>query len=189
MARGDKSTYNQQQQQAFGQSQQAAQRGYQNQQNLYSTLTPMYQAEYDNPGYSDAEKQAMTQAATGSLAGAFGAARDRLQNQAARTGNSAGENATEEELGMQQGRANSQALGSLEGQFGNARIQGQQNAMGGLSNLYGSTTQGLDSAMNTGANLVGTQARVATTPGFWSQVLQHGLNAMSGGAAGAANNR
>jgi hypothetical protein len=181
VARGDKATYNQQQQQAFGQAQQAAKQGYQNQQNLYGSVAPMYQAEYNDPGYSDAEKQAMTQATTGSLAGAFGAARRRLQNQAARTGNTAGANAAEEELGLEQGRQNAQALGSLQGQFGNARISGQQNAMSGLGNLYGATTQGLDAAMNNGANLVATQGRVATTPGFWAQVLQHGLDSLVGG--------
>lgn len=183
MARGDKAIYNQQQQQAFGQASKAAQQGYGNQQQLYSSLTPMLASEYANPGYSDAEKQAMTQATTGSLAGAFGAARDRLLNSAARTGNSAGQNAAEEQLGLEQGRQNAQALGSLQGEFGRARIQGQQNAMAGLGSLYGATTQGLDSAMNTGANLVNTQGRVATTPGFWSLVLQHGLNALSGGMA------
>jgi hypothetical protein len=181
MGRGDKAVYNQQQQQAFGQSRQAAGQDFQNQQNLYGAVAPMYQAEFDDPGYSDGEKQAITQATSGSLAGAFGAARDRLRNAAARTGNAAGENATEEQLGLEQGRQNAQALGALQGQFANARIQGQQNAMGGLSNLYGTTTQGLDSAMNTGANLVGTQGRVADTPGFWAQVLQHGLNALTGG--------
>ena len=184
MGRGDKATYNQQQQQAFGQAQKTGGQDFQNQQDVYSSLVPMYQNEYANPGYAPDEQRAMTQAATGSLAGAFGAARQRLANQAARTGNSAGENATEEQLGLEQGRQNAQALGSLAGQFGNARIQGQQNAMSGLGNIYGATTQGLDSAMNSGANLVNTQGRVATTPGFWAQVLQHGLNTLTGGGLG-----
>ncbi len=184
MARGDKATYNQQQQQAFGQSQGATQQDLGNQQALYGSVAPMLQSEYANPGYSDAEKQAMTQATSGSLAGAFGAARQRLLGQAARTGNAAGDIAAEEQLGREQGQQNAQALGALQQQFGNSRIQGQQNAMSGLGNLYGTTTQGLDSAMNTGANLVGTQARVATTPGFWSQVLAHGINAVTGGTLG-----
>lgn len=176
MARGDKSTYNQQQQQAFGQSQGIAGQDFQNQQNLYSSLAPAYENELNNPGYTDAEKQAMRQATAGSLAGAFGAARQRLMNQAARTGNSAGVNATEEELGREQAQQNAQAMGGLEGAFGNARMQNQNQALAGLGNLYGSTTSGLDSALNNDANLVNTQGRVATTPGFWSQIFRRSVN-------------
>ncbi len=187
MARGDKATYNQQQQQAYGNANQAAQQGYENQQQSFGTDYGGYSNELQNPGYTDAEKQAMRQATTGSLAGAFGAARTRLQNQAARTGNTAGENATEEQLALQQGRENAQALGSLEGDFAKERIQGEQNALAGLGQLYGTSTSATDAAMNNAANLVGTQSKVAMQPGFWSQMLAAGIGAtgkMFGGGGG-----
>ncbi|HVA62755.1 MAG TPA: hypothetical protein VNF74_03440 [Terriglobales bacterium] len=175
MARGDKGTYNQQEQQSWANSNQAAQQGYANQQQSYGSAYGGYQGELANPGYTAAEQQAMTQATTGSLAGAFDAARQRLQNQAARTGNTAGENATEEQLARQQGQQNAQDMGTLQQQFGQARIQGQQNALQGLGGLYGSSTNATDAAISGGANLVGTQGRIAMQPGFWGSVLAGGL--------------
>jgi hypothetical protein len=187
MARGDKGTYNQQQKQAYANANQAAQQGYQNQQQAYGSAYGGYSGELANPGYSAAEKQAMTQATAGSLAGAFGAARQRLQDQAARTDNTAGENATEEQLGLEQARQNAEAMGGLQGQFGQARIQGTQNALAGMGGLYGTSTAATDAAMNNAANLVNTQGRVALQPGFWSSLLAGGLGAagrMAGGLWG-----
>ncbi|HUX68031.1 MAG TPA: hypothetical protein VMV31_11150 [Terriglobales bacterium] len=177
MARGDKGTYNQQEQQSWANSNQAAQQGYANQQQSYGSAYGGYQGELANPGFTPAEEQAMTQATSGSLAGAFGAARTRLQDHAARTGNTAGENATEEQLAREQGQQNAQALGNLQQAFGKARIQGQQNALQGLGSLYGTSTNATDAAMNSGANLVGTQGRMAMQPGFWGSVLAGGLGA------------
>lgn len=179
MARGDKSVYNQQEQQAYNQASQAANQGYANQQASYNQAFGGYSGELASPGYTAAEKQAMTQAETGSLAGAFGAAKARLQNQAARTGNAAGENATEEQLGIEQGQQNAQALGSLQQAFGQARIQGTQNALQGMGNLYNTSTSAANAGMADQANLVGTQSRVAMQPGFWGSFLAGAL----GGAA------
>lgn len=184
MARGDKKIYEQQQQQQLAQDNQIAQQAAKNQQSVWSQVTPMYEQEYAAPGYSDSEKQAIRQATAGSLAGAFGAARTRLQNHAAATGNSAGVNATEEELAREQGRENSQAMGGLEQQFGQARIAGQQDAMHGLSNLYGETSQPLSIGVGGANSLVGDQARLAGQPGFWSQVAQRGLGALEDVGAG-----
>lgn len=177
MARGDKGVYNQQQQQAYANANRAAQQGFANQQAAFGQAYGGYTGELANPGYTGAEKQAMRQATSGSLAGAFGAARDRELGAAARTGNAAGLNATEEELARAQGRENAQALGTLEGQFGQARIQGSQNALAGLGGLYGASTNATDSAMRNAGGLVDTQSRVAMQPGFWSRLLASGLGA------------
>ncbi|MGH9482555.1 MAG: hypothetical protein ACRD1L_10755 [Terriglobales bacterium] len=177
MARGDKGVYNQQQQQAFNQASQAANQGYANQQAAYGQAYGGYGSELAAPGYTDAEKRAMTQATSGSLAGAFGAARARLQNQAARTGNAAGQNATEEELAIQQGQQNAQALGGLQQAFGQARIQGLQNAAAGMGGLYGTSTSAATAGMANQANLVGTQGRMAMQPGFWGSLIAGGLGA------------
>lgn len=177
MARGDKKIYNQQQQQAFANATRALQQDNANQQTAYGQAYGGYAGELAAPGFSDAEKQAMRQAVTGSLAGAFGAARNRLLDHAARTGNNAGLNFTEEELARDQGRQNAQDLGALEGEFGQARIQGAQNALAGLGGLYGTSSNAAANAMNNASNLVGTQGRVAMQPGFWSRLLAGGLAA------------
>lgn len=175
MARGDKKTYNQQEQQAFANANQAAQQGYANQQAAFGPAYQGYAAELSNPGYTPEEEQAMRQATAGSLAGAFGAAATRLRNQASRTGNTAGENATEEQLGREQGQQAAQAEGALEGQFGQARIQGMQNAAAGMGDLYRDASSAAASGLGAANGLVGTQSRVALQPGFWSQVLQGAL--------------
>jgi hypothetical protein len=167
---------NNQKNQVYNQSQQQAQQGAKNYQQSYDTASGGYGGELADPGYTDAEKQGMTQATTGSLAGAFGAARDRLQAGAARTGNTAGTNATEEQLALQQGRQNAQALGELQGQFADKRIQGQQNALAGEAGLAG---QAGNYANENEANA----GKMATTPGFWGRVLG---SVLAGGARGGA---
>ncbi|MGH9541496.1 MAG: hypothetical protein ACRD2H_06405 [Terriglobales bacterium] len=180
MARGDKNLYQQQQQAAYAQAQNLAQQSAKNQQNLLGTVAPMYEQEYQNPGYTPSEQQAIRQAASGALAGAMGAARARLLGQAARTGNAAGIIPAEEELARQQGQLNSQDLGALEQGFGNARMAGQQAAMSGLRGLYADTSQPLGIGMGAESNLVGDQARLAAQPSFWSQVAGRTLGGLTG---------
>ncbi|MGH9487065.1 MAG: hypothetical protein ACRD04_05680 [Terriglobales bacterium] len=180
MARGDKGTYNQQEQQAFSQAAQAAQQGATNQNAAFGAAYPGYLTELANPGYSPGEQQSMTQAELGSLAGAFGAARAREQGAAARTGNTAGMNATEEELARQQGQQQAQAMGSLAQAFGNAGIAGTQNALRGLGSLYGQSTSAANAGMGGESRDVASQGQVASKPGFWSSVLSGGLRAARG---------
>lgn len=192
MARGDKNLYQQQQQSALNQAQGLSRQAAQNQQQLYASLTPMLEQEYQQPGYTPAEQQGIRQATSGALAGAFGAARARLLNHAAQTGNAAGVIPAEEEMARQQAQQNSQALGGLEEQFGNARIAGQQNAMRGLQSLYSSTSQPLGIGMNAQTGLIGDQARLAAQPSFWSQVAGRTLGGLSGlltGGRGAGGGR
>ena len=175
MARGDKGTYNQQEQQAFGQAQQAARQGYQQQQQAFAPAYQGYINEDQNPGYTAGEQQAMRQATAGSLAGAFGAARTRLLDHQARTGNTAGVNATEEELARQQGQQDAQAQGALEKEFGQARISGQEDAARGLAGLYGAATSAANSGMGNSTGLVAQQGAMARQPGFWSRMVGGGL--------------
>lgn len=180
MARGDRNLYQQQQQASYQQAQNLAQQAAQNQQQLYGTVLPMYQQEYQQAGYTPQEQQAIRQATSGALAGAMGAARTRLLNQAARSGNAAGVIPAEEELGRQQGQLNAQALGGLEQQFGQARIAGQRSALSGLEGLYSASNQPLAIGMGTQANLIGDQARLAAQPSFWSQVAGRTLSGLAG---------
>lgn len=180
MARGDKRIYNQQEQQAYANANQAAQQDMANQNASFGPVLGGYESELASPGYSAGEKRAMTQAELGSLAGAFGAAAARERDRAARTGNTAGMNATEEQLARAQGQQQAQAMGSLAQGFGNARIQGTQNALGGLGRLYDASTSAANGAMGNVSRLVGTQGQVADTPGFWSRVLRGGLGGRIG---------
>ncbi|MGH9468264.1 MAG: hypothetical protein ACRD1Y_13005 [Terriglobales bacterium] len=184
MARGDTKTYNQQEQSAFGSASNAAATGAANQAASFGPALTGYQSEYTNPGYSAAEKQAMRQAETGSLAGAFGAAAARERDAAARTGNTAGMNATEEELARQQGQQTAQAQGSLAQAFGNARISGQQNALAGESNLYGQATRATQGGLSAANQDVAQQGAMARTPGFWSSFLRRSGSTLGGGLLG-----
>ncbi|MGH9475428.1 MAG: hypothetical protein ACRD1C_03745 [Terriglobales bacterium] len=181
MARGDKGTYNQQEQQAFANANTAAQQGQANENAAFTPAMTGYEGELANPGYTAEEQQAMTQAEQGSLAGAFGAARTRENNAASRTGNTAGVNDTNEELAREQGQQEAQAEGSLQQAFGNARIAGTNTALGGMSNLYRGATSAANGGLSSSNSLVGTQGRVATTPGFWGKVMGNVLEGIGRG--------
>lgn len=187
MARGDKGTYNQQQQAAYGQASGVAKAGAGQSAAAFDPALAGYQGELANPGYTPAEQQAMTQATAGSLAGAFGAARNEATDAAGRTGNWAGYGSTEEELAQEQARENAQAMGGLQQAFGQARIQGEQNALGGLSSLYGQANRETASGLGAESSLVGTQGRVATQPSFLDRLLgsvRGGINLGLGGGKG-----
>ena len=182
MGRGDKTIYQQQEAQQLGLDQGLVNQAEQQRANLYNQLLPQDEAAYANAGYTPQEQQAMRQALSGSLAGAFGAARGRLLNHAAATGNAAGVNSTEEELAREQSRQDAQGEGSLEQGFAQARIAGQNNALRNLQQLYGMAGQPLGVGVDGASSLIGDQARLAAEPGFWERVLQ---GVVQGGMASA----
>lgn len=191
MARGDKPTYNSEQQSAFQNAQQETRQGQANSAAAFAPALQGYQSLLANPGYSPAQQQAMTQAVTGSLAGAFGNAATHATNAAARTGNMAGYNATEEQLGREQAQQNAEAMGGLQQAFANDAQAQQQAALRGLSSLYGSSNPQISSGLGAQSSLVGTQGRVAITPNPLTQGLLGRLGSagasllgMGGGAGG-----
>src|ERR1051326_116383 len=58
-------------------------------QNAYGFLMPAYSSMYSKPGYTDAQKSAITNATEGGTGAAFGAAGQEATNAAARTNNAA----------------------------------------------------------------------------------------------------
>lgn len=82
------------------------------------------------PGYTDAEKQGMKTAVGGGIIGAQAAAAEKAKNLAATSGNAAGLRSQIAMGGHQAGRDLAEGMGGLQGQFGQARQQGQQFKIG-----------------------------------------------------------
>lgn len=127
-----------------------------------SLLMPAYQTQLQNPGYTDAQKTAITGATEGGIGAAFGSAAEGAANRAARTNNQAGLTSSMDELARERMRT-SGALGAQnETAFAN-NAQGQTaQAESGLSGLFGQN----NAQANTG---LGIQSQNAQTPGFWQQ--------------------
>lgn len=84
---------------------------------------------FDNAGYSPEEKQGQKVATASGFAAPYAAAANQMKLQQQRTGNSAGVNASIAGMGREKGRMVSAGLGGLEKGFGDARMQGQQQAL------------------------------------------------------------
>jgi hypothetical protein len=177
MGRGDKQTYNQQQQGQLAQNNDVLQQALQDRQQTGAMLSSNLQDILANPGYSAADKQSILGSTESALGGSFGDAQQQIADRAARTGNSAGYLAAEEALGQQKARSMSQAAGNLTSQFANTALNQRALALSGLQNLYNSNTPLIGDAMGSNTSLIGDQGRLAGIPGFGSQLA---LNAARG---------
>lgn len=156
----------------YNQSAANANQNEKNAQASYGTAQDLYSEEAQNPGYSNAERTGITQAAVGGLAGAANSAITALRNRVAATGNGAGANDTAKTIARTEGEDESQALGGLQEAFANKRIAGTQNAAAGESGLYGEGNSAANQENSTAGN-------IATQPSFWQRLAL-------GGAAAAA---
>lgn len=170
MGRGDKQTYNQQQQAQLAQNNDLFQQAMQNRQQTGPILSSNLQDILAHPGYSEADKQSILGSTESALGGAFGDAQQQIADRAARTGNSAGFLAGEEALGQQKARSMSQAAANLTGQFANTALNQRALALSGLQNLYNSDTPLIGDAIGSNTNLIGDQGHLAGIPGFGSQL-------------------
>jgi hypothetical protein len=84
---------------------------------------------YTNAGYTPQEQQGQRVATAAGFAAPYAQAANQMKLQQQRTGNSAGVNASIGGMAREKGRMVSAGLGGLEKGFGDARIQGQQQAM------------------------------------------------------------
>lgn len=107
---------------------------------ISGTLLPAYQSILSNPGYSAADKSAITQNTLGGLGASFGAAQDTAMNRTARTNDSAGFGETLDELARERGRQTSTAESGLQEKFADTALSERDKALSGLSNLYGVDT-------------------------------------------------
>ena len=84
------------------------------QQSLANVVTPQYQSLLNNPGYSAADKAAITGQSQGALASAFDSLQQAAANRVARTGNSAGFGELTDDLARQKGQQEASGKQSAE---------------------------------------------------------------------------
>jgi len=167
---------------------------------------------YNNAGYTDAEKNSMRYATDAGIAGAYGGAQQDMEGRAERTNSPAGLSAAEGNLARAKASDTTANRANLEGAFGQARIQGQQNAMqlaqfapqaqqsymqgerGAQAGYQFAPSVGTDLyKTNTGATttLMGNESQATsqygnqlTQPGFWSRLVTAGVQGASGAVTG-----
>ncbi len=154
------------------------------QQTLGSQATAGYLNQLSNPGYSAADKAAITNASQGALSGAFDALQQSAQNRVARTGNSAGFSDLTDELAREQGRQSASVAGQNQIDFSNTAYQRQMSALQGLSGLYGVDTGLLSRTLGIPSSLLATRANASRNNGGFFSTLGSSLGGTLGTAAG-----
>ncbi len=128
---------------------------------LRSTVVPAYQQMLAQPGYSEAEKTAITGQTMGALGSVFDALANRAANRVARTRNTAGYGELLDELGREQGREAAGLSQQNQIAFANRALSDRLTALGGLGGLYGVDTSLLGRALGIPADLLNVRARAS----------------------------
>jgi len=153
------------------------------QQSLGNLLTPQYQAIVNNPGYSAADKAAITGQSQGALASAFDSLQQAAANRVARTGNSAGFSELTDDLARQKGQQEASLAQQNELNFSNTAYQRQMAALQGLSGLYGVDTGLLGRTLGIPSELLNVRANASRPSGFFTS-LGSSLGGTIGGIPG-----
>lgn len=140
------------------------------QQSLGNQVGAQYQSVANNPGYSDADKAAITGQSQGALASAFDSLQQSAMNRLARTGNSAGFANLTDELAREKGRQEASTAQQNQVNFSNTAFQRQMAALQGLSGLYGVDTNLLGRTLGIPASLLNTRASASRPSGFFSSM-------------------
>lgn len=140
------------------------------QQQVGSTLLPQYQSILSNPGYSAADRAAITGQSQGALSGAYDALQQSAANRVARTGNSAGFSDLTDELARQKGMQEANVAQQNQVNFSNTAFQRQMAALQGLSGLYGVDSNLLGRSLGIPAELLNTRASASRPNGFFSSL-------------------
>src|SRR5271157_1149467 len=106
-------------------------------QQLGQTLLPAYQQILAKPGYDTATKTAMTTNTLGGIGAAAGSASDAASRRLASTGNPGGYGALQDKLARDRMQSTATAEAGLQSKFGDVALQQKNEALKGLSNLYG----------------------------------------------------
>lgn len=148
-------------------------------------LLPQYQSLLQNPGYSAAERAAITGQSQGALASAFDALQQSAQNRVARTRNAAGFGELADELARQKGREEAGLAQQNELNFADTAYKRRLAALQGLGGLYGVDTGLLARTLGIPADLLSTRAAASRGGGggFFS-ALGGGLGHALGGLPG-----
>jgi hypothetical protein len=156
------------------------------QQQAGNLLLPQYQSILNNPGYSAADKAAITGQSQGALSSAFDSLQQAAQNRLARTRNSAGFGELADELARQKGIAQAGQAQQNQLGFSNTAFQRQLAALQGLSGLYGVDTNLLGRTLGIPSELLNVRAnasRYGGGGGFFSS-LGSGLGSTLGSMPG-----
>jgi len=149
-------------------------------QGLQNSVAAGYQNLLANPGYTDAQKSAITGQSMGALASTFAALAASAANRAARTRNSAGYGDLLDQLAQRQGQQTANLAQENQLAFANQSKQDQLTALQGISGLYGVDSTLLGRTLGIPTQLLGTRASLANAPGFGSAFSQS-LGRMLGG--------
>jgi hypothetical protein len=170
MGRGAQDTTRQMTDQQLAQTNALNQQLLAQRQTLGNQIAPQYQSMANNPGYSAADKAAITGQSQGALGSAFDALQQSAMNRQARTRNSAGFGELTDELARQKGREEAGLAQQNEMNFSNAAYQRQMAALQGLSGLYGVDTNLLGKALGIPADLLSARANASRSTGFFSSL-------------------
>ena len=184
MGRGNPGQVNQQGTQLLNSTNASSAQNQAEAQGAYNFLMPAYQSMYSNPGYTPAQKDAITRASEGGTGAAFGAAAQDATNAAARTNNAAGLTSNMDALARTRMQTAGAQTAQNETNFANNAQKQQSQALAGIGSLYsGAQGAGLGYAGQSNQAL-GTLQRNAATPSFWDQLTMGLINA--DGQVGAA---
>jgi hypothetical protein len=134
---------------------------YNQNQSLGNTAAAGYTNLLTNPGYSDAEKSAITNQSMGALASAFAALASSAANRTARTRNSAGYGDLLDALAQEQGRQTASLAQQNQIAFAGRARQDQLAGLQGLSGLYGVDSSLLGRALGIPASLLSVRANAS----------------------------
>ena len=150
------------------------------QQSLANLVTPQYQALLNNPGYSAADKAAITGQSQGALASAFDSLQQAAANRVARTGNAAGFSELTDDLARQKAQQEAGLAQQNQLNFSNTAYQRQMAALQGLSGLYGVDTNLLGRTLGIPTELLNVRENASRPAGFFTS-----LGGSLGGTLGA----
>lgn len=153
------------------------------QQSLANLLTPQFQNIVNNPGFSAADKAAITGQSQGALASAFDSLQQAAANRVARTGNAAGFSELTDDLARQKAVQQSNLAQQNQLDFSNTAFQRQMAALQGLSGLFGVDTNLLGRTLGIPAELLNVRANASRPSGFFS-TLGGGLGSTLGSIPG-----
>jgi hypothetical protein len=153
---------------------------YSNSQGLKSQATAGYQNMLANPGYTDAEKSAVTNSSQSALSSAFNALAQNAANHAARTRNSAGYGELIDSLARTQGQQQANLAQQNQIAFSNAARSDTLSGLSGLTGLYGTDTTLLGRAIGVPSSLLNAQVQNSQSKtfqlGFGPSGLSFGFN-------------
>ena len=140
------------------------------QQALGNQVSAQYANALSSPGYSAADKAAITGQSQGALSSAFDALQQSAMNRLARTRNSAGFGELADELARQKGQQQASLAQRNQLNFSDAAYQRQMAALQGLSGLYGVDAGLLGRTLGIPADLLNVRASASRPSGFFSSL-------------------